>query len=149
MNKEIKDIIEKNLPAQVGEVLQEHLAKCDQESAENKRMHVELEKTNEARSRLLEQLQNYQLLDERNRTLEQREKDVSEKERDRKVFEAELKRDESEKRSNDLYSIVQLVFKSPVYKKTIANQTISDYQNVGWGGQDTKFAPIGEIVSEE
>ncbi len=81
MEKEINDIIKKNLPAEVGSILKQRLeqAETDAETVESQKRQL---KENSARfSDLNEQILAYQKLDERNSKLEERERAVENKER--------------------------------------------------------------------
>lgn len=80
MQEEIKAIIEKNLPAQVGETLKQVLDKGERDAKElDSLKEINQKNVNEIR-RLEEVISNYRALDARNSALESREKAASEKE---------------------------------------------------------------------
>jgi hypothetical protein len=87
MEKEIEEIIAKNLPAQVGEVLKKTL----EEGQANARLVVSqrdrLAENNQEITHLNKLLSEYKNLDEYQAKLDAREKQVSEKERNQKVLE--------------------------------------------------------------
>lgn len=119
MTEEIKAIIEKNLPAQVGEILKTTLEQAKRDSERVKQLENENMDMRTERYSLKETINSYKSFDERNSKLNERELVVAEAERDRKVFEAELKLKESEKRITDNTNFVGMVLKSPIFKKTI------------------------------
>ena len=119
MDDEIKKIIEKNLPAQVGETLQKRL----REAEEDKQL-VEfqidkisiLEKTiNDLNSNLRE----YEKLDERNDKLTTRENAVGIKETKQKVDELEIRLEESNKRADMVVNFTSGLVRNTNFRKTI------------------------------
>lgn len=99
MEKEIKEIIEKNMPAQVGDVLKQRL-----QQAETDAINLKIaKKTNEEDlgkiRELVKQLDDYGRLDHRNKLLEAREKIVNEAERNLKIatleFQLEAEKDKT------------------------------------------------------
>lgn len=130
MLSEINEIIKKNMPSEVGN----NLKKLLEEGEECKNKLDILERVKKDLSDevvfLKSTIQEYQKLDERNSKLEEREKDVVQKEINQKVFEAELKATEAEKRASELSGFVGMVFKSPVFRKTI-NEPVYDTYSAG------------------
>lgn len=85
MNPEIKAIIEKNLPAEVGTTLKTVLEKAAQDAETVK---LQVQRINTLEQGVLKQeetIKNYQKQDERNAKLGEREKIVSEKERNLEI----------------------------------------------------------------
>ena len=60
-----------------------------------------------------------------------REKAIEERERNLEIEMLKLKLEESEKRNSIGTQLVQMVFKSPVYRKHVENMTFSNYDNQG------------------
>lgn len=85
MEQEIKAIIEKNLPAQVGDFLKERLIQAEEDAAKVKELQRILDTRAAAIRDLEKQIAYYKKLDERNNTLEAREKIVSDKERNLEI----------------------------------------------------------------
>lgn len=131
MEQEIKDIIAKNLPQHVGEVLKQRLDQADRDAVELKRLESVLDKK-EVYVNKLEQ-QNYELkikISDEN-ALQQRERAVEDRERNLELEMLKLKLEESEKRNHIGTQLVETVFRSPVYRKHVENMTFSSYDNQG------------------
>jgi len=143
MENEIKEIIEKNLPAQVGTVLKERLEIAEADARRAKDLERIIQDKDKAIYDLESTISEYRKYDAQWGQLNQREKEITEKERNQKVFEAELKAIEADKRANELQGIVQTVFRSPVYRKSILSS--SNYNNNG----TTTMYPIGEELRED
>lgn len=124
MTEEIKVIIEKNLPAQVGDVLKIRLKQADKDAEELKATVIAYNNARKEIELHLAKIEEYRKLDERNAALNKREEDVSERERNKKVWEAELKLSEAEKRISENVNFVGMVFRSPIYRKST-----SEYYN--------------------
>lgn len=131
MEQEIKDIITKNLPHHVGEVLKVKLAKADDDAYQVKRLESELIEKEESIRKLtsLNKELSVKILSEE--TLKEREKAVEERERNLEIEMLQLKLQEAEKRSNVGTELVQMIFRSPVYRKHIENMTFSNYDSQG------------------
>lgn len=142
VEKEIEEIIKKNLPAQVGEVLKTRLEQAERDTNTVKRQLEQIISKTATIVELEKTIADYKQFDERNSKLEVREKAVAEKERNYKVFEAELKLNEAEKRTNDAVNFVGMVFKSPVFRKTVSEYN-GGIQN--WNSQlgRNEFVPNG------
>jgi len=117
MKEEIKKIIEKHMPEQVGDVLKQQLQELEDLKAAHKSLEYSSnlmsernEELTEANAELLTQIGAHQAIDVR-------ESEVSELERNQKVFEAKLKASESERRAMEMHGFVQMVFSSPVYRQ--------------------------------
>jgi flagellar biosynthesis/type III secretory pathway chaperone len=131
MLEEIKDIIAKNLPAQVGETLQKELARIPE-------LEKQLEVCEAARKAGI------QLITEKDKTLgeyiakenkyqelEKRELEVEKRERNLELAVMKVQVMETEKRATELQGLVQTVFKSPVYRTAYMNDLFSSYDNQG------------------
>lgn len=92
MNLEIKAIIEKNLPAQVGDLLKVRLEQAEKDVRKLKEQEEELQMKTTQVLELTKQLEEYSEADKRNATLELREKAVIDAERNLKItiLEAQL-----------------------------------------------------------
>jgi hypothetical protein len=121
MLDEIKDIIAKNLPAQVGETLQKELARIPEleeqlANAEAARV-VGIKRIGELDTELIA----LKAKEKWDGDLTYREVEVEKRERELEVTLLKVKVQEAEKRATELHGIVQTVFKSPVYRKAIFN----------------------------
>lgn len=85
MEKEIEEIIKKNLPEQVGEVLKERLLKADEDALELVKYKRFYEDTKENLAKANARIEEYKKLDERNAGLEKREKELEAREREFKI----------------------------------------------------------------
>ena len=123
MDTEILSIIEKHMPAQTGKMLQERLALVDTLESENdglrtrnltlsQRLTESEAKNAEADRKLTEALGREKATATLSCTL-------SEQARTLDVAEAKYKQTEAERRSQDLFQLVSLAFKSPVYSESI------------------------------
>lgn len=142
MEKEIEEIIKKNLPAQVGEVLKTRLEQAERDANTVKSQSEQIVSKTATILGLEKTISDYKQFDNRNSALEAREKAVAEKERNQKVFEAELKLAEAEKRTADATNFVGMVFKSPIYRKT----TFENENGMqSWNSQTNRneFVPSG------
>ncbi len=145
MTNEINEIIKKNLPAQVGEVLQQRLKKAD----DDEKMLETAKKTNEDAVKKINELTSevakHKAITERESAVTKRELDVKERENSQKVFEAELKLAEAEKRITDIVNLTSLAFKSPVFRKEYTTPMWSSWRNNDGSGSSNG----GGIGSEE
>jgi hypothetical protein len=119
MTSEIQAIIEKNLPAEVGNTLKIVLERGEKDAQRVEVLGVDLKNAKEQISDITAKLNKYISLDKYQDELDKREKAISEKERNQKVIEAELKAVEAEKRAGELAGFVGMVFKSPIFRKSI------------------------------
>lgn len=84
--QEFQEVIKKNLPQQVGEVLKGRLEQADKDASEVKRLNVLLNKCADDKANLEERIEKYQQFDTRNSLLEAAEKQL---ETERNKFELE------------------------------------------------------------
>jgi len=120
MEKEILEVINKQLPASSGILVKKRLEQADQlqeQVNELVKAKTDLEKNRnhwkgkaEKLKNEIKELEGYR---ERLDNIEKRERDFS-------VKEHVIRLEEAEKRANELAGIVQTVFKSPVYRSTIS-----------------------------
>ena len=85
MEQEFKAIIEKNLPAQVGDVLKKRLEQADNDSVKIKQLEEQIGNRNQHVTKLEATIAEYKKFDDRNAALEAREKACDIQERDFKV----------------------------------------------------------------
>ena len=127
MEQEIKSIIEKSLPAHVGEVLQKRLKKADDDEKSLCNANEAIENLTKQVSRLSAENESLKKEKSADKEVLARIGTLQELERDRKVFEAETKLECEKSKNKDLNNFVGMVFKSPVYKNSISQwKTYSD-----------------------
>lgn len=128
LTDEMKEAIEKNLPAQIGSVLQERLAEVEsvqtmltdvtEELALAKETIVDWQNTEKALDRRESKLSSAESLHQANvASLEQRSIELGEEEH--RVAMADLKADMHSIQSQEMRSIISEVFHSPMYRKTV------------------------------
>lgn len=144
MEQEIKDIIAKNLPQHVGEVLREKLEQADRDAVRVKRLESVLDEKEEYVNKLENQNRELSARISDENTLKQRERAVEDKERNLELEMLKLKLAESEKRNSIGTQLVETVFRSPVYRKHVENMTFSSYDNQG-RYNTTGAAPVNVI----
>lgn len=100
MEIEIKTIIEKHLPSQVGDVLKKTLEQAEKDAIKVNQQEQSLINKNHTITELEKEIAKYQKFDERNATLEAREKTVSDGERNLKIstleFQIQCEREKAE-----------------------------------------------------
>ena len=141
MEQEIKEIIAKNLPQHVGDVLKSRLADADRLEYEVTKLESSLSAAQKDIEHLKEKLQK-----ERNHTYSEEQLKselfrVGERERNLEMEMLKLKLDESEKRADISTRLVETVFRSPVYRKHVENMTLGSYDNQGRYNQ-TNAVPV-------
>lgn len=149
MKEEIQSIINKNLPAEVGEILRKRLEHADKDAAELKEVKQAWERSKDRVINLESILSKHADLDSKASELRAKEKELATRESNQKVFEAELKCAEAEKRANELSTVVMQVFKSPVYRKQSSGTTaLSTGSN---GSYYASSAPVNDttIIEEQ
>ena len=147
MEKEIQEIIEKNLPMHVGEALKSRLLQADK-YAENAKMYKELaDKKDESVRKLNSMISAENVLEERLQRAKRLEADIELRERNLKVELLQCKLDESEKRNSGLYVLIETIFKSPVVRRSI----LSDVPVVTGNDRyaQTMSASSTETITEE
>lgn len=136
LEQEILEIISKNLPEQVGSVLKKRLEEAEADRKRVEDMDYTVKYNRDKIATLEEQIKKYEALEVWQKDLDIREKEISKRESNQKVWEAELRANEADRRANELAGFVGMVFKSPVFRKTV-----SGYQYVASGQYGTQQAP--------
>jgi hypothetical protein len=137
MTKEIQEIIEKNLPSQVGEILKKTLEQGQKNEQIVEQQKKEIAKLNSYISNLDKIILNYKEFDTQNSKLEIREKIVAETERNQIITQKTFENKELEKRSNDLFTLVSLLVKNP--------RAIEILTSASFGNQETSDGQYGGI----
>jgi hypothetical protein len=146
MEQEIKDIIAKNLPEQVGSVLKEKLEKAEKDAymlrvvtndyelkcAEVTSLRRDLE---DAKSRINEEI-----------SLESWKQTLKDKEKNLELEILKIRLEEAEKRNSIGERLVEQVFRSPVYRKYVESREHGSYDAAGRYSV-THSTPISETTS--
>jgi len=148
--EEVNASIVKNLPSQVGDVLKELLIKGEKDAEELKRVCANYDKLSKEfelkKKELSEYIREVTNINNLSDKLIEIEKNLIQRELflDKEILKIKLA--ESEKRSSEAIDIVKIVFKSPVYMKSISEQIqgVTDYNNNGTGS----FRETGKFITE-
>lgn len=126
MTKEINEIIKENLPAQVGEILQQQLAKGEKDAKELVATVSAFESERRTNNELRARIEEYTKLDTRNAALELREKEVAEKERVIELTTLKIELAEANKRADIAVNFTNGLVRNSEFRKHIfdsENQT--------------------------
>ena len=147
MEQEIKDIIAKNLPQHVGDVLRTRLSEADKLESEVKYLNKELANHKKDIEYLKEKLEKERQHTYSEQQLKAEWSKLEERERNLEVEMLKLKLEESQKRADVSTKLVETVFRSPVYRKHVENMTLGSYDVQGRFNQ-TNAVPVNvtEIV---
>lgn len=149
METEIKAIIEKNLPAQVGDVLKERLEQAEKDAVRVKQLEEQLGSRNQHVTKLETTISDYQKFDERNAALELREKNVGDAERNLKVATLEFQLVAEKEKTEFTKSVALGLVRNTEYRRTMydnQNEPYKDqygntmYQNKTQNSDETKKA---------
>lgn len=138
MELEIQEIIKKNLPAHVGDVLKKRLEQADADASELKNYKEAVVSRDKTITEQQKKIEEYKQFDDRNIKLEAREKTVAEQERNLRIstLEYELK---SEKEKTALITSVAMgLVRNTEYKRSIWD---SERQNPYQGGHGNMVYP--------
>ena len=119
MNKEIKLIIEKNLPSQVGTVLKEALSKAESDATALEECEKKLVNLKEFNRSLEERLNAHTKLDAREASVTERENKVEKKEVRQEVDVLTIKLEESEKRADAVTNFTNSLVRNTIVRKSI------------------------------
>lgn len=119
MTEEIKAIIEKSLPAQVGDVLKQRLEQAEKDAVKVRLQEEALQSKNAAIAKLEKQVADYKKMDERNAALEAREKAVTDGERNLKVSTLEFQLTAEKEKTQFSKDVALGLVRNTEYKKTV------------------------------
>lgn len=119
MKEDIKKIIEKNLPAQVSEVLQERLKQADADAISLAHYKIGDTKNKAAIGKLEKQLKEQQALDTDIKVNENLLKDIEKRERNLEISKLKIKLEESEKRADMVQAFTAGLVRNTTFKKTV------------------------------
>lgn len=147
MDNEIKKIIEKNLPAQVGETLQKRLREAEADRELVGEQIKALEDSDRIISQLSSSLAAYRQFDERNDKLTIRENAVGIKETQQKVDELNIRLEESNKRADIVVDFTKGLVRNTTFRKTV----FDNENQAGYYGPNNEFiqpSPINKNSDE-
>ena len=121
MTKEIAEIIEKNLPAQVGEVLKKVIEQ-GQKDAETVSLQTQMiGKLTKEKGELIAEIEKYKLFDNRNSKLEEKEIAVAEGERNLKISILEYKLQTESDKSKFVMDVTMGLVRNTNYRRTLVD----------------------------
>lgn len=148
MEKEIEEIIKKNLPAQVGETLRKTLQQGEQYKAELDVTLGSLEIEKKKVISLSQQVEQYKVNDTRNLTLEARELKVREDERNLKVSTLEFQLASEKEKTQFSKEVALSLVRNTEYRKTIFNNE-NQQGYMGPNGVWVQPTPISKNLTED
>lgn len=131
MEQEIKEIIAKNLPEQVGSVLRVKLEQAEIDSAYIKTLEKKLSQRDEEVKLLYKKISELEFQVVRKESLDELESSLKKKEIAMELEIANIKLDEAIKRSEATYRLTEHIFRSPVTRRSIENMQVGGYNNNG------------------
>ena len=147
MTQEINAIIEKNLPAQVEEILQKQLAQGEKDAKELESTVKALEAQRKQTDLLEAQVNEYHKLDVRNSALELREKEVAEKERLIELSTMKIQLEEANKRADIVINFTNGLVRNTSFRKTVFdNENQAPY--MGANNQWISPTPVHKNLTE-
>ena len=130
MDKKIRDIIEKNLPSQVGEVLKKRLEQAEEDEKSLKDQIKFNKKLILQEGELNRMISDYKKFDERNSKLNAREKEITRKEDMYSIAELTFKLEEANKRADVVTEFTRGLVRNTTFRKTIFDSENQDsYQD--------------------
>lgn len=133
MNKEIEEIIRKNLPQEVGETLKKVLEEGDVAKENLKLLQEDYEHVRDARDKYKSKLKDHVDLDIRENNLNNKESELKEKERNLEITELKIRLDEANKRSIEISGFVSSLVRNTQFRESVfgstSKSTLDQYGN--------------------
>jgi hypothetical protein len=144
MKEEIQEIIEKNLPKQVGETLKLRLEKADRDEESVKDLTTVNKLYEGEIEHLKERIVDYEKFDSRNMKLDSREKELNDKERNLKITELTYQLDSEKAKSLHSDAIAMGLVRNTTYRKNV----FDNESNTGGGHYDANdnYIPAPNIT---
>lgn len=147
MEKEIEEIIKKNLPAQVGEILKERLEKADGDAAMVLYLQNRVVEQDKEIQTLNKRILEYEKFDVRNAQLDSKENELKEIERNLKIVTLEYQL-QSEKEKTDFSKNIALgLVRNVEYRKTIFDSE-NQAPYIDAGGNWIYSTPVNKSLDE-
>lgn len=123
---EMQEIIKKNLPAEVGEVLKERLAQADKNAIELESKKAQIETLIGNQNALNKRIDEYVKLNERNARLDERENLIEARERQAKVTELEIMLAEANKRADIVVDFTKGLVRNTSFRESVYHNRTKD-----------------------
>jgi glucan-binding YG repeat protein len=131
MEQEIKDIIAKNIPEQVGTVLKQRLERAEKDAHDNEVLRERLDEKNDEIKMLYKEISDLKKNEIHKEFLDKLQDELNTKGRALELEITKIKLEEAIKRSEATYRLTEQIFRSPVTRKQIENMTLSSYDSQG------------------
>jgi seryl-tRNA synthetase len=146
MEQEIKDIIAKNLPEQVGNVLKERLENAERDAKDLGSLRMDYGNLLAQLDEKDKKIKELSYLEDRLDYIKATEEAIKERRMEMALQISDIKLQEAEKRADELRNVLEIVFKSPVYRKSHLTNVHYGYEN---GQSIPKFAAPTETIQTE
>jgi hypothetical protein len=146
MEQEIKDIIAKNLPEQVGNVLKERLENAERDAKDLGSLRMDYGNLLAQLDEKDKKIKELSYLEDRLDYIKATEEAIKERKMEMALQISDIKLQEAEKRADELRNVLEIVFKSPVYRKSHLTNVHYGYEN---GQSIPKFAAPTETIQTE
>lgn len=147
MNKEISAAIKKNLPSEVGNLLKTRLEQADGMELTIQKLKTEVMQLSKQYQEMSDKVHSDETRKSKIEKYEEIKKEALELEGKQELFEAKLRLEETQKRTDELRGVMEIVFKSPVYRKNIVSNG-SNYDSSTGHSRDENDN-TNEIVTQE
>lgn len=134
LEKDLSESIKKNLPSQVSDVLKEKLNQADIDAALVISLKIHLEETQKSENELIQKLDEYKKLDDRNSKLDIREKELDYCERKQEIDKLTYQLSSEKDKTEFAKSIGLGLVRNIEYRKTIFDDERGSTGNLDqWG----------------
>lgn len=144
LDYEIRELIQKSLPEQVGNVLRTRLDKADKDTAAVERLTKELMDLDEKLRNAQSFLKNHDAIDKRLIEVEKREAAVVIREAAANLNDFKVKAAESAKQ--DIYTLASIVFKNPTYTRYESQSRHVCVPGLSYPQQVSESASVTETI---
>ncbi len=146
ITNEIQEILKKNLPQQVGEVLQSRLKQADSDASELVKHKGYVTDRDEAIKKLQAEIQKYMAFDTRNAELEKREKAVAVKENEMSIKELTYQLESEKDKTKFSREVAMGLVRNVEYRKSLFDtQSQGGYSH---GNDYIQPSPINKTLDE-
>ena len=140
--KEIQEIIKKNLPQEVGDILKLRLQQADEDASNSVKLREQLDSRNLLIAKLEKQVEEYKTFDNRNTVLEAREKYVDDRERKVELETLRYQLISEQDKTNFAKSIGLGLVRNIEYR----NNIFDSESQAGYNGPNNQWIQPGNIV---
>lgn len=148
---DLRESIKKNLPAQVGDQLRKRLEEADKLDSELAQALQEIKLLMNGKCVLEDKVRLLEAQQTALTEIERREKEVAKKEQEQKMRDLEVVNSCLSANNSQLFDLMKIVFKSPVYKKELSAYEGKDnvYENGNYVNRPNGNKSSTETITEE